>query len=56
MNFQPIWIALRAAVIGTAVYWAALNVVGKVGWHAPYGLTEPAVFFVVFFLGILMVK
>ena len=53
--FRPLWIALRAAVLGTAVFWVALFVIDKVGWQAPLGATEPVVFFVVFFLGVLMV-
>jgi hypothetical protein len=53
--FRPLWIALRAAVLATAVFWVALFIVGKVGWQAPLGATEPVVFFVIFFLGVLMV-
>jgi hypothetical protein len=53
--FRPLWIALRAAVLGTAVFWMALFVIDKVGWQAPLGATEPVVFFVVFFLGVMMV-
>ena len=57
MNFlRPLWTALRAAVIATAVFWAALAIVDKLGWQAPLGLTEQAVFFVVFFVGVLMVR
>jgi len=57
--FRPLWIAFRAAAIGAAVFWALLTIVDKTGWHVPYGLsalTEPLVFFVVFFFGMLMVK
>ena len=55
MSFlRPIWTAFRAAVIATAVFWAALAIVDKIGWQAPLGLTGQAVFFVVFFLGMLM--
>ena len=53
--FRPLWVALRAAVLGTAVFWVALIVIDKIGWQAPLGATEPLVFFVVFFLGVLMV-
>ncbi len=53
--FRPLWVALRAAVLGTAVFWVALNVIDNVGWQAPLGATEPLLFFVVFFLGVLMV-
>ena len=54
--FRPLWIALRAAVLATAVFWVALFIIEKVGWQAPLGLTEQFVFIVVFFFGVLMVK
>jgi hypothetical protein len=53
--FRPLWIALRAAVLATAVFWVALFIIDNVGWQAPLGATEPLVFFVVFFLGVMMV-
>jgi hypothetical protein len=53
--FRPLWIALRAAVLATAVFWVALFIVDKTGWQAPLGATEPLIFFAVFFLGVLMV-
>jgi len=53
--FRPLWTALRAAVLATAVFWVALLIIDKVGWQAPLGATEPVVFFVIFFLGVLMV-
>jgi hypothetical protein len=53
--FRPLWVAFRAAVIAAAVFWAALTLVDKLGWQAPLGLTEPLVFLVIFFLGVLMV-
>ena len=53
--FRPLWIALRAAVLATAVFWVALFIADKSGWQAPLGATEPLIFFVVFFLGLLMV-
>lgn len=57
MSFlRPLWVALRAAVIATAVFWAAINIIDKTGWQAPLGLTEEVVFFAVFFLGVLMVR
>ena len=52
--FRPLWIALRAAVLATAVFWVSLFIVDKIGWQAPLGLTEQLIFFVVFFLGVLM--
>jgi hypothetical protein len=53
--FRPLWIALRAAVLATAVFWVALFIIDNVGWQAPLGATEPLIFFVVFFLGVMMV-
>ncbi len=52
---RPLWVALRAAVLATAVFWVALFIVDKIGWQAPLGMTEQLIFFVIFFLGILMV-
>ena len=52
--FRPLLLALRAALIATAVFWVALQVVDRLGWQAPHGATEPAIFFVVFFFGLLM--
>ena len=52
--FRPLWIALRAAVLATAVFWVALFVIRNVGWQAPLDAAEPLVFFVVFFLGVMM--
>ena len=52
---RPLWVALRAAVLATAVFWVALIIIDKAGWQAPFGATEPLVFFVVFFLGVMMV-
>ena len=53
---RPLWVALRAAVLATAVFWVALFIIDKSGWEAPLGATEPLAFFVVFFLGMLMVR
>jgi hypothetical protein len=52
--FRPLFVALRAAVLATAVFWVALFIVRESGWQAPLGATEPVVFFVVFLLGLLM--
>jgi hypothetical protein len=52
--FRPLWVALRAAVLAPAVFWVALLIIDKAGWQAPLGATEPLVFFVVFFLGVMM--
>ena len=52
---RPVWVAFRASVLATAVFWVALQIIDKVGWQAPLGATEPLVFLVIFFLGMLMV-
>ena len=54
--FRPLWVAFRAAVLATAVFWVVLFIVDKIGWQAPLGLTEQLIFFVIFFLGVLMTK
>ncbi|MDB5489512.1 MAG: hypothetical protein JWQ58_3227 [Reyranella sp.] len=54
--FKPLWIAFRAAVLATAVFWVVLFIIDKIGWQAPLGLTEQLVFFVVFFFGVLTAK
>ena len=53
--FRPLWVALRAAVLATAVFWVSLFIVDKIGWQAPLGMTEQLIFFVIFVLGVLMV-
>ena len=54
--FRSLWVALRATVIATGLFWVATFIVERSGWQAPFGLTSQAVFFVVFFLGVLMVN
>lgn len=54
--FKPLWVALRTAVLATAVFWVARFIIDKIGWQAPLGLTEQLVFFVIFFFGVLMAK
>ncbi len=54
--FRPLWIALRAAVLATAVFWVATYILDHVSWQAPFGMRDQLVFFVVFFLGVLMVN
>jgi hypothetical protein len=54
--FRPLWLAFRAAVLATAVFWVATLIVDKLHWQAPLGLTEQVIFFIVFFLGILMIE
>ena len=56
--FRPIWVALRAAVLATAVYWVVLFIIERSGWKGLVfswlDATEYVVFFVVFFQGVLM--
>ncbi len=56
--FRPLWVALRAAVLATAVFGAVLFIIERSGWRGLafswLDTTEYVVFFVVFFLGILM--
>ena len=58
--FRPLWVAFRAAVLATAVFWVTLLIIDRSGWK---GLTlswidptEYVVFFVIFFIGIMWVK
>jgi hypothetical protein len=55
---RPLWVALRAAVLATAVYWVVLFIIDNSGWKGlQFGgmdVTAYAVFFVVFVLGVLM--
>ena len=53
---RPIWVAFRAAVIATAVFWVAVFIVKESGWELPLDATEPVAFFVLFFLGMLVLK
>ena len=55
---RPLWVALRTAVLATAVYWVVLFIIERSGWKGLafswLDTTEYVVFFVVFFLGMLM--
>ena len=55
--FRPIWVALRAAGLATAVYAVALFVIERSGWKGLafswLDTTEYVVFFVIFFVGML---
>ena len=31
--FKPLWIAFRAAVLATAVFWVVLFIIDKIGWQ-----------------------
>lgn len=56
--FQPLWTALKAAVLATAVFAVVLFVIRHAGWpglnFAGLDMTTYVVFFVVFFLGLFM--
>jgi hypothetical protein len=54
--FKPLWLAFRAAVLATAVFWVATIILDKLHWQAPLDLTKQLIFFVVFFLGVLMIE
>ena len=58
--FRPIWVALRAAVLATAVYGVVLYLIERSGWKGlvlPWiDATRYVVFFVIFFLGVLMTR
>jgi hypothetical protein len=54
--FRPVWVALRAAVIATAVFWIILFIIESSGWEVPMGVVQPLVFFVMFFFGMLVVR
>ena len=56
--FRPLWVALKSAILATAVFAVALFVINHVGWKglnfAGMDMTVYAVFFVIFFLGLFM--
>ena len=58
--FRPLWIALRAAVLATAVFAVVISIIDHTGWKglmlAGIDFTEYVVFLVIFFLGVLTVK
>ncbi len=53
--FRPLWVAFRAAVLATAVFWVAIYILDHTKWQAPLGMTDELVFFVIFFFGVLWV-
>ena len=56
---RPIWVAFRAAVLATAVFWVALFVLDHTAWKvvlAGIDVTEYLLFLVIFFFGLLTVK
>ena len=54
--FRPLWIALRTAVIGTAVAWVAILTIDKTGWDIPPEAAQPLIFFVVLFFSVLVTR
>ena len=54
--FRPVWVALRTAVIATAVFWGTIFIVENSGWEAPMGVVQPGVFFVIFFFCMLLLR
>ena len=57
--FRPLWVAFRAAVLATAVFWVALFVLDHTAWKvvlAGIDVTEYLLFLVIFFFGLLTVK
>jgi hypothetical protein len=58
--FRPLWVAFRAAVLATAVFWVVLFIIARSGWKGLafswLDVTEYVVFFVIFFIGVLTVK
>jgi hypothetical protein len=54
--FRPVWVALRTAVIATAVFWVTIFIIENSGWGAPMGVVQLLVFFGIFFFGVLLVR
>ena len=56
----PIWAALWTAVLATAVYGVVLYLIERSGWRGfvlPWiDATKYVVFFVIFFVGVLIVR
>ena len=54
--FRPVWVAFRTAVIAPAVFWVTIFIIENSGWEIPTGIVQPLVFFVLFFIGVLVVR
>ena len=54
--FRPVWVALRTAVVATAVFWVTIFIIENSGWEAPMGVVQLLAFFVIFFLCMLLVR
>jgi hypothetical protein len=53
--FRPVWVALRTAVVATAVFWVSLFIVENSGWELPVDIAAPLVFLVIFFFAFWLV-
>jgi hypothetical protein len=53
---RPVWVALRTAVIATAVFWVTIFIIENSGWEVPIGVVQPLLFFILFFFGLLLVR
>jgi hypothetical protein len=53
--FRPVWVAFRAAVIATAVFWVILFIIES-SWEVPMSIVQPLVFLILFFFGMLLVR
>ena len=53
---RPVWVAFRAAVIATAVFWVILFIIENSGWEVPMSIAQPLVFLILFFFGVLLVR
>ncbi len=57
--FRPLWVAFRAAVLATAVFWVASFIIGHADWKptlAGIDVTQYLLFLAIFFVGLLTVK
>ena len=53
--FRPVWVALRTAVLATAVFWITLFIIQDSGVELPEGIAAPLVFLVIFFFAFWLV-
>ena len=52
--FRPVWVALRTAVVATAVFWVTIFIIENSGWEVPMGIVQPLVLFVIVFFAVLV--
>ncbi len=53
---RPFWVALRAAAIAAAVFWATILIIETSGSEIPIGVVQPLVVFILFFFGALLMR